>query len=62
VSVVRWGAALAGSVTAILGSTVVFVPQDITYLGPAAQLARTTAPGPLIAHDRAGFAVLPAAD
>ena len=33
------GMALAGSVITILGSTVVFVPQDLTYLGfSAAQL------------------------
>jgi hypothetical protein len=51
------GMALAGSVIAILGSTVVFVPQDITYLGfTAAQLNAINAHLiPLIAHDRAGF-------
>src|SRR5207302_4385719 len=33
------GMALAGSVVTIIGSTVVFVPQDITYMGfSAAQL------------------------
>jgi hypothetical protein len=51
------GMALAGSVITILGSTVVFVPQDITYMGfTAAQLnAINVHLVPLIAHDRAGF-------
>jgi hypothetical protein len=51
------GMALAGSVITVLGSTVVFVPQDITYLGfTAAQLnAINSHLIPLIAHDRAGF-------
>ena len=51
------GMALAGSVIIILGSTVVFVPQDITYLGftPAQLNAINPHLVPLIAHDRAGF-------
>lgn len=51
------GMTLAGSVITILGSTVVFVPQDITYMGfTAAQLnAINLHLIPLIAHDRAGF-------
>ena len=49
--------ALAGSVITILGSTVVFVPQDITYLGFSASQLNSINPHlvPLIAHDRAGF-------
>lgn len=48
---------LAGTVIMVLGSTVVFVPQDITYFGfTAAQLdALNPRLVPLIAHDRAGF-------
>jgi hypothetical protein len=51
------GMALAGSVMTILGSTVVFVPQDITYLGFSAAQLNAINPHlvPLIAHDRAGF-------
>ena len=51
------GMALAGSVITILGSTVVFVPQDITYLGFSAAQLNAINPHlvPLIAHDRAGF-------
>jgi hypothetical protein len=51
------GMALAGSVITILGSTVVFVPQDITFLGfsPAQLNAINPHLIPLIAHDRAGF-------
>jgi hypothetical protein len=51
------GMALAGSVIIILGSTVVFVPQDIVYLGftPAQLNAINSHLIPLIAHDRAGF-------
>jgi hypothetical protein len=51
------GMALAGSVITILGSTVVFVPQDITYLGFSAADLNAINPHlvPLIAHDRAGF-------
>lgn len=47
----------AGMVIMVLGSTVVFVPQDITYFGfTAAQLdALNPRLVPLIAHDRAGF-------
>lgn len=49
--------ALAGSVICILGSTVVFVPQDITYMDfrPAELNAISPHLIPLIAHDRAGF-------
>jgi hypothetical protein len=51
------GTALAGSVITILGSTVVFVPQDVTYIGftPAQLNAINPHLIPLIAHDRAGF-------
>ena len=51
------GMTLAGSVITVLGSTVVFVPQDITYLGfTRAQLDKLNPHlVPLIAHDRAGF-------
>jgi hypothetical protein len=51
------GMALAGSVITILGSTVVFVPQDIIYLGFTAAELNAINPHliPLIAHDRAGF-------
>ena len=51
------GMFLAGSVIIILGSTVVFVPQDITYLGFSAAQLNAINPHlvPLIAHDRAGF-------
>ena len=48
---------LAGSVIIILGSTVVFVPQDLAYFGytPAQLTAINPRLIPLIAHDRAGF-------
>ena len=51
------GMAAAGSVIAILGSTIVFVPQDITYMGFTAADLNAINPRliPLIAHDRAGF-------
>lgn len=51
------GMVLAGLTIMTLGSTVVFVPQDITYMGfSAAQLTAINAHLlPLIAHDRAGF-------
>lgn len=51
------GMALAGCVITILGSTIVFVPQDITYLGFTASQLNAINPHliPLIAHDRAGF-------
>ena len=51
------GMALAGSVITILGSTVVFVPQDIVYMGFTAQQLNAINAHlvPLIAHDRAGF-------
>jgi len=51
------GVALAGSVITVLGSTIVFVPQDIAYLGftPAQLNAINPHLIPLIAHDRAGF-------
>ena len=51
------GMTLAGSVITVLGSTVVFVPQDFTYLGATAAQLNAINPHliPLIAHDRAGF-------
>jgi len=51
------GMVLAGCVIMILGSTIVFVPQDITYFGftPAQLNAINPRLIPLIAHDRAGF-------
>lgn len=51
------GMILAGCVIMILGSTIVFVPQDITYFGftPAQLNAINPRLIPLIAHDRAGF-------
>ena len=51
------GCALAGSVITVLGSTVVFVPQDLTFLGFSAKQLNAINPHlvPLIAHDRAGF-------
>ena len=51
------GMAVAGAVIIVLGSTVVFVPQDITYLGFNAAELNAINPHlvPLIAHDRAGF-------
>ena len=51
------GMTAAGSVIAILGSTIVFVPQDITYMGFTAADLNAINPRliPLIAHDRAGF-------
>ncbi len=51
------GMTLAGSVITILGSTVVFVPQDKTYLGFTPEQLNAINPHliPLIAHDRAGF-------
>ena len=55
--VVGAGMAVAGSVIIVLGSTVVFVPQDISYLGFSAAQLNAINPHlvPLIAHDRAGF-------
>jgi hypothetical protein len=49
--------ALAGSVITILGTTVVFVPQDITYLGFTPTQVNAVNPHliPLIAHNPAGF-------
>jgi len=55
------GAALAlvaaGSVILAVGTTLVFVPQDLTYMGitPAELHAINPRLIPLIAHDRAGF-------
>ena len=51
------GMTLAGSVITVLGGTVVFVPQDITYLGFTRAQLNALNPHlvPLIAHDRAGF-------
>ena len=51
------GMTLAGSVITVLGATVVFVPQDIVYLGYTRVQLEALNPHlvPLIAHDRAGF-------
>jgi hypothetical protein len=51
------GMAGAGSVIMLVGMTVVFVPEDVVYLGlSTAQLnAINSRLVPLIAHDRAGF-------
>jgi hypothetical protein len=51
------GMAIAGLVITILGSTVVFVPQDIAYMGFTSAQLTAINPHlvPLIAHDRAGF-------
>jgi hypothetical protein len=51
------GMALAGAVIIVLGSTVVFVPQDIVYLGFTRGELNAVNPHlvALIAHDRAGF-------
>ena len=51
------GMLLAGVVIMLLGSTVVFVPQDITYFGYTHAQLDAINPHlvPLIAHDRAGF-------
>jgi hypothetical protein len=49
--------AFAGLVITVLGSTVVFVPQDIAYMGFTSVQLNAINPHlvPLIAHDRAGF-------
>jgi len=54
---VGFGMTLAGSVIIILGSTIVFVPQDIVFLSFSAAQLNAINPHllPLIAHDRAGF-------
>lgn len=51
------GMVAAGCVIMVLGSTVVFVPQDIVYFGftPKELNALNAQLIPLIAHDRAGF-------
>ncbi|WP_419805328.1 hypothetical protein [Terriglobus sp.] len=51
------GMTLAGSIITILGATVVFVPQDMTYLDFTRSQLNALNPRliPLIAHDRAGF-------
>ena len=51
------GMTLAGSVIAILGATVTFVPQDLEYLNYTRAQLNAINPHliPLIAHDRAGF-------
>ena len=51
------GMVAAGLVIMFLGSTVVFVPQDVTYFGFTASQLNAINPRliPLIAHDRAGF-------
>jgi hypothetical protein len=52
-----FGIAVAGMTIATVGSVVVFVPQDLEYIGlTAAELrAIDSRLVPLIAHDRAGF-------
>jgi len=47
----------AGLTISVVGSTVVFVPQDLTFMGLDAADLRAINPRlvPLIAHDRAGF-------
>jgi len=47
----------AGLTISIVGSTMVFVPQDLTFMGLSAADLRAINPRlvPLIAHDRAGF-------
>lgn len=47
----------AGLTISAVGSTVVFVPQDLTFMGLSAPDLRAISPRliPLIAHDRAGF-------
>lgn len=54
---IGFGMILAGSTITILGSTVVFVPQDITYFAYTREQLNAINPHliPLIAHDRAGF-------
>lgn len=54
---VAMGMVAAGLTISILGSTVVFVPQDLAYFGysPAQLTAINPHLIPLIAHDRAGF-------
>jgi hypothetical protein len=51
------GMVAAGLTISILGSTVVFVPQDLTYFGYSPRELAAINPHliPLIAHDRAGF-------
>jgi fatty acid desaturase len=51
------GLAVAGLVILIVGTTCVFVPQDLQYMGVNAAELRALNPRlvPLIAHDRAGF-------
>lgn len=51
------GMVLAGCVIMILGSTVVFVPQDLVFFGFSPEQLNAINPRlvPLIAHDRAGF-------
>lgn len=47
----------AGLTISVVGSTLVFVPQDLTFIGLSAADLRAINPRlvPLIAHDRAGF-------
>ncbi|MBX7105289.1 MAG: hypothetical protein K1X57_14495 [Gemmataceae bacterium] len=47
----------AGATILILGSTAVFVPEDLAYMGVSVDELRALNPRlvPLIAHDRAGF-------
>ena len=51
------GLCVAGGTIAAIGTTVVFVPQDLAYLHATPQLLNAINPRlvPLIAHDRAGF-------
>lgn len=51
------GVAGAGAVILVIGTTVVFVPQDLAYLGAEAAELDAVSPRlvPVIAHDRAGF-------
>ena len=51
------GMTVAGTVIMLVGMTVVFVPEDLVYLGlsPAQLNALNVRLVPLIAHDRAGF-------
>jgi hypothetical protein len=51
------GMAVGGLVILLVGTTCVFVPQDLAYLGVSVEELHTLNPRlvPLIAHDRAGF-------
>jgi hypothetical protein len=47
----------AGLTISVVGMTVVFVPQDLTFMGVTVEFLHSVNPRlvPLIAHDRAGF-------